>query len=470
MSLTVYFFNWTNPNKLRTNEKPAFSEMGPYTFREFHEKVNLSFHENDTVTFQQVRTWKFDPSCSNGSLDDLVTTINVPPLTAAFVTRHWGFFVQSPLSYFMNRFESFTVTKTVGQLLFEGYEDPLIAVAETLPALANVDIPFDRFGWFYTRNGSSVYDGIFNMDTGHDDINKLGRLREWNYSNRTDFYEDQCGDIVGSAGELWPPGRTKDSISMFSSDLCRSIELPFASELELMGVPAYRFEGGPNLVDNGSLDAHNGCYCGGQCLPVGVVNASSCRYGSPAFVSFPHFLHADPYYASLIQGMSPDPKRHSFYITVEPKTGIPMDVAARLQINILMQPIKHVSMYEGVPMAFFPMIWFEQTATMTDEMASSLRLLLGVAKWGAPLCAATLVVPGLALLVLAARACSSARSHQTLEMKIHSLSDATRIMQPLVATDKRAKAALVSSPSQRRAPCAVQEDDDTDEFNSRVQH
>ncbi|XP_046382371.1 protein peste-like isoform X2 [Ischnura elegans] len=400
MSLTVYFFNWTNPNKLRTNEKPAFSEMGPYTFREFHEKVNLSFHENDTVTFQQVRTWKFDPSCSNGSLDDLVTTINVPPL----------------------------------------------------------------------RNGSSVYDGIFNMDTGHDDINKLGRLREWNYSNRTDFYEDQCGDIVGSAGELWPPGRTKDSISMFSSDLCRSIELPFASELELMGVPAYRFEGGPNLVDNGSLDAHNGCYCGGQCLPVGVVNASSCRYGSPAFVSFPHFLHADPYYASLIQGMSPDPKRHSFYITVEPKTGIPMDVAARLQINILMQPIKHVSMYEGVPMAFFPMIWFEQTATMTDEMASSLRLLLGVAKWGAPLCAATLVVPGLALLVLAARACSSARSHQTLEMKIHSLSDATRIMQPLVATDKRAKAALVSSPSQRRAPCAVQEDDDTDEFNSRVQH
>lgn len=41
------------------------------------------------------------------------------------------------------------VTKSVREFLFDGYEDPLISLADTLPALAQIDIPFDRFGWFY---------------------------------------------------------------------------------------------------------------------------------------------------------------------------------------------------------------------------------------------------------------------------------------------------------------------------------
>ncbi|KAG8225961.1 hypothetical protein J437_LFUL006190 [Ladona fulva] len=85
MKMKVYFFNWTNPEKLKTTEKPSFFEMGPYTFDEFHKKVNISFHDNYTVTFQQVRTWKFDAENSNGSLDDLVTTLNVPPLQYVYL-------------------------------------------------------------------------------------------------------------------------------------------------------------------------------------------------------------------------------------------------------------------------------------------------------------------------------------------------------------------------------------------------
>ncbi|KAG8225960.1 hypothetical protein J437_LFUL006189, partial [Ladona fulva] len=238
--------------------------------------------------------------------------------TAAFVTRHWGFFVQTSLSYFLGRLEKVAVTKKVRELLFDGYEDPLITLADTLPALANVHIPFDRFGWFYTRNGSDSYDGIFNMDTGGDDITKLGRLREWNYESRTDYFDGPCGEINGSAGELWPPHRKKDHISMFSSDLCRSIDLPYASETEVWGIKGYRYEGGIGLMDNGTHDKANECFCGGECMPVGVTNASSCRYGSPAFVSYPHFLNADPIYSSKIEGMNPDPDKHKFYITVEP--------------------------------------------------------------------------------------------------------------------------------------------------------
>lgn len=46
------------------------------------------------------------------------------------------------------------------------------------------------------------------MDTGAADIGHLGELRRWNYNNFTPFYEGACGELRGSAGEFWPPGRS----------------------------------------------------------------------------------------------------------------------------------------------------------------------------------------------------------------------------------------------------------------------
>ena len=34
-------------------------------------------------------------------------------------------------------------------------------------------LPWDRFGWFYGRNGSDVSDGLFEVFTGQDDISKV---------------------------------------------------------------------------------------------------------------------------------------------------------------------------------------------------------------------------------------------------------------------------------------------------------
>ena len=66
------------------------------------------------------------------------------------------------------------------------------------------------------------YDGHFNMNTGALDIGHLGDLDMWNYRNLTPFYDGPCGQLRGSAGELWPPGRsTSDSVSLFAPDLCR---------------------------------------------------------------------------------------------------------------------------------------------------------------------------------------------------------------------------------------------------------
>ncbi|KAG8226373.1 hypothetical protein J437_LFUL007731 [Ladona fulva] len=44
------------------------------------EKVNLQFHDNGTVTFQQKKVFHFDAASSNGTEDDLVIVPNIPML------------------------------------------------------------------------------------------------------------------------------------------------------------------------------------------------------------------------------------------------------------------------------------------------------------------------------------------------------------------------------------------------------
>jgi scavenger receptor class B protein 1 len=75
--MDIYFFNWTNPEVFNST-KPKLVELGPYRFREQPEKVNISFHdENSTVSYRQISTFFFDAEGSKGSLNDKITTVNL---------------------------------------------------------------------------------------------------------------------------------------------------------------------------------------------------------------------------------------------------------------------------------------------------------------------------------------------------------------------------------------------------------
>lgn len=67
----------------------------------------------------------------------------------------------------------------------------------------------------------------------------------------------------------------------------------------------------------GTKYPENECYCNGQCLPAGLINITSCRFGAPFFISLPHFQGADPFYRDQIEGMRPT-KRHELSVVVEP--------------------------------------------------------------------------------------------------------------------------------------------------------
>jgi hypothetical protein len=76
--------------------------------------------------------------------------------------------------------------------------------------------------------------------------------------------------------------------------------------------------------------------------------------------------------------MNPDRKRHQTYYTLEPTTGIPLDVAARFQINLLLQTSEYIKLYSGVPTIFFPVLWFEESIKITPELAQHLKMLLAL--------------------------------------------------------------------------------------------
>lgn len=146
----------------------------------------------------------------------------------------------------------------------------------------------------------------------------VGALLEWNYQTTLPFYGGgECGRIGGSAGEYYTNVH-KETVDFFSPEICRTVTLDHTEDVEIAGIPGKKFSMADSFLDNGDRIPKNKCYCDGDCMPYGAVNASSCRYGTPAFVTLPNFYLADQSYRDAIEGMNPDKEKHEFYLAFEP--------------------------------------------------------------------------------------------------------------------------------------------------------
>lgn len=230
------------------------------------------------------------------------------------------------------------------------------------------------------RNDSYTYDGNFTMFTGENDISQLGVLQLWNSKNKTDLYRGSCDNVYGTTGELWPPisEGTKPPLTVFATDVCRAVTVKYDSDYTKFGINGYKWVGDDSVFDNGIKYPDMGCYCSAveescpDLLP-GVFNASSCKFGAPAFVSFPHFYLAHEHYVEAVDGLSPNKDEHQFSVAMEPRTGIPLSVRAQLQINLLMKPYAWTP-FKEVPEVMMPMFWFRQLAELNEDLASQAKI------------------------------------------------------------------------------------------------
>lgn len=83
----------------------------------------------------------------------------------------------------------------------------------------------------------------------------------------------------------------------------------------------------PDVINMGN------CYCNGECTPSGLLNITACRYGAPVFISLPHFYKADPALLDAVDGLRPNGKDHSFFITLEPVNGCLCELLKREHSN-----------------------------------------------------------------------------------------------------------------------------------------
>ncbi|XP_069695611.1 protein peste-like [Periplaneta americana] len=404
IDVKVVVFNLTNPHQfLEEDFKPQFEELGPYILYERDEKVNIVWNDNYTVTYEILRTYYYDEEKSNGSMEDYITALNTASLSASYGSRHWSLFSTFPLSMAIRILgKSVLMRKSFRELFIEGYFDPLLTMAYVVPGMKGKGQLKDKIGLLYERNASTYFDGVINLGTGVDDISKLGTVFNWNYQNRTPTFEGKCGEVYGATAELFAPSSSRGTtLSFFVPEVCRSVTMEYLDDRYIQGIFGHRYFLGEKTVDNGSLYPENWCNCGGECLPRGVINASSCLRDLPMFFSFPHFLFGDPYYRERVKGIAPpDLDEHLLHMTVEPTTGIPLEAFFRLQMNLLLRDNPKISLFRDVPTIMFPYFWIEKKLALPPNMITLLKWILSIPT--IIICfAIALILLGLIILTLA---------------------------------------------------------------------
>uniref|UniRef100_A0AC11AQK0 Uncharacterized protein n=1 Tax=Ovis aries TaxID=9940 RepID=A0AC11AQK0_SHEEP len=227
---------------------------------------------------------------------------------------------------------------------------------------------------------NNTADGIYKVFNGKDDISKVAIIDTYKGRKNLSYWSSYCDLINGTDAASFPPFVEKTrKLQFFSSDICRSIYAVFGAELNLKGIPVYRFVL-PSLAFASPLqNPDNHCFCtekiiSKNCTLYGVLDISKCKEGKPVYISLPHFLHGSPELAEPIEGLSPNEEEHSTYLDVEPITGFTLRFAKRLQINILVKPARKIDALKNLKHNYIvPILWLNETGTIGDEKAEMFR-------------------------------------------------------------------------------------------------
>ncbi|RWS02697.1 scavenger receptor class B member 1-like protein, partial [Dinothrombium tinctorium] len=284
--------------------------------------------------------------------------------------------------------------------MFRGYDDNFISLA----SIANPQLAKNKgkFGYYWPKNGTD--DGLFTVHTGSD-INLLSMIDRFNGQESLKLWSsDECNRLNEStSGQIQPqPLENKHSIKIFQPAFCRSLSFEFLrTEKTKDGFNARKYLLSKKTFLNAIDYPPNFCY--GSKLPrksskaqfsflelfspvrrrkatlsfpSGVMDMSKCLFGAPVIFSLPHFLHAHHSYLHVLSGLSPNETAHSFWIDIEPLTGITVDMAFRTQINIHINVPDGLSQYKNAPEIVFPIFWQEIGIHWPQHLKKSFTLLL----------------------------------------------------------------------------------------------
>ncbi|XP_063632604.1 scavenger receptor class B member 1 isoform X1 [Cydia splendana] len=401
----VYIFNVTNPSGfLEHGEKPKLVEVGPFVYREDMEKVNIKFHDNDTITYQHNKILRFVPELSVNK-DQKMTVPNIPLLTVTSFSPNLAGLVVSGLASVLSVAYKKTaepfVKVTAEQLVF-GYDDPLVTLAHYFYPKGKR--PNSQMGLLLARNGtldevSTIYTGQKSMSRfGYlDKINGLDHLPHWK--------ESPCNDIRASEGSFFPPRAVtkSDLVHVYDKDICRILPLQYRRDVYKDGIQTGLYTPPASTFESADVNPENKCYCQGEkCPPRGLQNISPCQYSAPVYLSYPHFYDAEPSLLDKFEGLKPVQKTHETYFMIQPKLGVPLEGFVRVQLNIKVSraPNIYVNSINKFPDIIFPVMWIEEGIhEVTTPIWRWIYLATTVGPIAAPLLTYSMIVFGILTII-----------------------------------------------------------------------
>ncbi|GAB6030883.1 scavenger receptor class B, member [Chamberlinius hualienensis] len=397
-TVRAYLFNITNVHEFPwNNSKPQLSQLGPYVFREYWNRTNFKWYENGTLSYTKLRTFEFVEAMSNGSLSDKITNFNVLLLTVADKLRTMSPFLRlmaNPLFRFMK--ESMFTEKSAGELLFDGYPNPILKLAKTF---RQYNFLPDRFAYMIGRNRTE--NERFTVFTGLDGRTEtIGITERFNEEDSIGVWGDaSCNKIRGTDGSSFPPGLDKTDIEIYQPFLCRSFNLSFHDEIDFHGLNVYNYLLAEKSFVSGYEVTDNKCYCQSErCMKTGIMYLGPCYYGLPIYLSQPHFYQADESFVKAFDGLEPNSNLHSTFALVEPLTGVPMSVSAKLQLNAYIEQVPNFGMFSEMPTMIFPLIWTEEAVTLDEKMVDTFKSALFMPMFYVKCACSTLLAFGLIAL------------------------------------------------------------------------
>ncbi|KAL4230682.1 Lysosome membrane protein 2 [Mactra antiquata] len=376
----IWVWNITNPVEVKQGLKPSLQQSGPYTYSENRQKVDIKFHDNNTVTYREDKYYSFVREKSVGPESTVFTTVNIPFMLIANVLQNEFSVIKDLAQVFLDwSSEEVLINVSVGDMVW-GYDEPLINKTVTILNKFGLKLNIsDKFGIFAGTNGTD--DGVYNIKTGADDVSQFGIIKNWNYANSLSFWtSDTCNMLNGTDGTIFHPFTKKsDTLYVFSSDLCRSIYFTFLKDYSQKDIPVYRFTTPPEVFMNVKDNPANLGFCtpADNCLDSGLLNVENCHYGAPIIFSQPHFLNAAPNILHGVTGLNPSLEEHGTFIDVEPNTGAAFYAAKKLQVNILLEKVDGFKQTLNFNNTVLPVIWLNESSMITDSLADTFKDELG---------------------------------------------------------------------------------------------
>ncbi|XP_058127839.1 protein peste-like [Anopheles ziemanni] len=365
-----YMYNWTNAASYLQQPGtmlPRFDELGPFTFDEHSEPVDVKHHAGNGTLSYRKRTYfrRSLVDISGGKLQQTnITNVNLAALLISFLSANLDYFVQRELSFMLHDLnQTIETTRPVGQLLFAGYRGPLWDQARKLlcaryqhPGLCDVD----RLAYFLTYNITRKASARYSLGTGVDDRAPYGIVRLWNEGTIKD---SPCEHFDGYTGEMFPSRfDRRQSFPIVLPELCLRLTLDYDGEQLVNGILGHRFVAK-------AIEPFNRT---DQCIKADYSLRGYSTLASNECVGLPVYRDDTQHNVrSEVQGGDA-----GMYLIVEPTTGMLLESQTSLKYHTFLTPNAHIGLFQDAPELYIPLYRFIRYYRLGDANTQSLKKML----------------------------------------------------------------------------------------------